>query len=59
LIEPVGGPDRLAQGKITGQDDVLPVKRDDQSTLDGPRPYPWDAGERRSDLVVGEAAQGI
>ena len=31
VIEPEGGLDRLALGKIAGQDDILPVKREDES----------------------------
>lgn len=45
VVQPVGGPDRLAQGQVAGQHDVLAAQRDDQRALHRPRADPRDRGQ--------------
>jgi hypothetical protein len=59
MVELIGGPDRLAQGKIARQHDVFPAERDDQSTLHGPRADARDRGQLGHQLIIGQTGQGV
>ena len=59
VVEPVGGPDGLAQRQVAGQNDVLAAERDQHGALHGPRTYPRNGGELRQEFVVGQGAQHV
>ena len=56
-VELVSDLDGLAQGEVTGQDDVLAAERDDHRALNGPRPDAGDLGQRGDQLVVRQGAK--
>jgi hypothetical protein len=57
VVELMGGPDSLTERKVTRQDAVFSLQREDEGALHGPGTDTRNRGELGHELVVWQAAQ--